>query len=180
MRDRIILRTLSNDVHQVARTHSMRANLSACCVLLVALTGCSGSVGNDEAIALANSTNIQRLSNLYFTYQTKNEWRGPVGEPEFKEFIRSYNPQKLARIGVDPQAADALFTSERDGEPFKIRYSVQGSAMGSSEPVVFESVGVDGKRQVGFLNMTQAEVDGAEYESLWAHGNQSANPPRER
>jgi hypothetical protein len=156
----------------------MRANLSACCVLLAVVTGCAESANNDKAIARANSTNIQRLSNLYFTYQTKNEWRGPAGEPEFKEFIRSYNQQKLARIGVDPQAADALFTSERDGEPFKIRYSVQGSAMGSSEPVVFESVGVDGKRQVGFLNMTQAEVDDAEYESLWANGTPSKDPTR--
>jgi hypothetical protein len=155
--------------------YSMRTVLSACCVLLAAFTGCAGSVNNDEAIARVNSTNIQRLSNLYFSYQTKNEWHGPVGEPEFKGFIRSYNPQKLARIGVDPQAVDALFTSERDGQPFKIRYSVQGSAMGSSEPVVFESVGVDGKRQVGFLNMTHAEFDPAEYESLWARGTPSTD-----
>lgn len=156
----------------------MRTRLSSCCVLLAALAGCGGSGNNDEAIARVNSANIQRLANLYFTYQTKNEWRGPADEAEFKGFIRSYNPQKLTRIGVDPQEIDALFTSERDGQPFKIRYSVKGSAMGSSEPVVFESVGVDGKRQIGLLNMTQTEVDAAEYESLWASGTPSTNPPR--
>ena len=40
--------------------------------------------------------------------------------------------------------------------------------MGSSEPVIFEAVGVDGKREVGFLNMTQREVDAAEYDQLFA------------
>jgi hypothetical protein len=158
----------------------MRAGLSSCSVLLAALTGCSGGVDHDEALARVNSTNIQRLANLYFTYQTQNEWRGPADEAAFKSFIRSYNPQKLTRIGVDANAIDSLFTSERDGRPFKIRYGVKGSAMGSSEPVIFESLGVDGTRQVGFLNMTQTLVDEAEYESLWTRGAPAANPSRAR
>ncbi len=151
--------------------------LSACPVLLA---GCSGGPDAEDALASANSNNIQRLANLYFTYQTKHEFRGPPDEAAFKEFIRTYNPQKLARIGVDPSAVDALFTSERDGQPYKIRYGVQGSIMGSSEPVVFESVGVDGQREVGFLNMTQREVDDAEYETLWSGKARSAAPQRER
>lgn len=147
----------------------------SCCVLLA---GCGGGVDIDEALARVNSTNAQRLANLYFTHHTKNEWRGPVDEAAFKSFIRSYNPKKLERIGVDPNAIDVLFTSERDGQPFKIRYSVKGSAMGSSEPVIFESLGVEGRRQVGFLNMTQREVDEAEYESLWAGDVQPTNARR--
>jgi hypothetical protein len=150
------------------------------CVLLAVLAGCARSVDNDEALAQVNSTNTQRLANLYFTYQTKNEWRGPVDEAAFKSFIRNYNPQKLTRIGVDPGAIDELFASERDGQPFKIRYAVMGSAMGSSEPVIFESLGVDGKRQVSFLNMTQREVDGAEYESLWSGRAKPTGTPRQR
>lgn len=149
-----------------------------CCALLAVFVGCGGGVDNDEALARVNSTNAQRLANLYFTYHTKNEWRGPVDEATFKSFIRSYNPQKLARIGVDPNSIDALFISERDSQPFKIRYSVKGSAMGSSEPVIFESLGVDGSRQVAFLNMTQREVDEAEYESLWTGKAQPTNAPR--
>ncbi len=153
---------------------------TSCCILLVAVAGCGGGVDGDHALAEVNSTNIQRLANLYFTYQTRNEWRGPADEAEFKRFIRGYNPQKLARIGVDPNAVDALFVSERDGQPLKIRYAVMGSAMGSAEPVVFESQGVDGGREVGFLNMTQREVADAEYESLWAKGAPAAAPARER
>ena len=108
------------------------------------LVGCSSRTDPDSAIASVNETNLQRLANLYFTYQSKHEWRGPANEAEFKSFLRKYNPAKLTRIGIDPNAIDGLFISERDGEPFKIRYGVVGSAMGCSEPVIFESTG-DGK-----------------------------------
>jgi hypothetical protein len=147
-------------------------------VLLASLVGC-GDADNATKLAEVNSTNIQRLANLYFTFQLANEFRGPADEAAFKAFIRSIDSEKLARVGVDPNAVDALFVSERDGQPFKIRYGVTGSAMGSSEPVIFESRGVDGKRQVGFLNMTQREVEQAEYESLWAGKAQPASAPRE-
>jgi hypothetical protein len=74
----------------------------------------------------------------------------------------------LANIGVDPAALDQLFVSGRDGEPFRVRYGVPGHILGSNAPVVFESSGVDGKRIVGFLNMTTQEVDNVEYERLWS------------
>ena len=72
-----------------------------------------------------------------------------------------------------------LFVSPRDNQPFKIRYGVQGSIMGSSEPVIFEATGVDGKREVGFLNMTEKEVDAAEYDALWAGKAAPATPSRQ-
>ena len=131
------------------------------------LTGCNGSIDPHAAIANANKTNIQRLANLYFSFQMKNNWLGPADEAEFKEFLREFSPKKLARIGVDPGQTEDLFISERDGQSFEIRFSVLGSAMGSSEPVIFESEGVDGKRQVGFLNMQLREVEAAEYDDLW-------------
>jgi hypothetical protein len=150
-----------------------------CCVLLASPVGCGGA-DNDTTLAEVNSTNIQRLANLYFTFQLANDFQGPADEAAFKGFIRGVDSQKLARVGVDPNAIDALFTSERDGEPFKIRYGVKGSAMGSSEPVIFEAVGVDGKRQVGFLNMTQREVDAAEFDLLFAGKGPPTSAPRER
>ncbi|WP_146451437.1 hypothetical protein [Bythopirellula polymerisocia] len=140
----------------------------SCLLILSLIPGCGRKLDVNEAIAKVNKNNIQRLANLYFTYQMKHDWQGPADEAGFKNFLRSYNPQKLTRIGIDPNAIDELFVNERDGEPFKIRYSVVGSAMGSSEPVIFESVGIDGNRMVGFLDMTQREVDEAEYENLWS------------
>ena len=138
------------------------------CLFEGLLIGCSSRTDPDSAIARVNTTNIQRLANLYFTFQSQHEWRGPAGEAEFKSFLHKYNPHKLSRIGVDPNALDKLFISERDELPFKIRYGVLGSAMGSSAPVIFESAGNGKRRFVGFLDMQQREVDDSEYDALWS------------
>jgi hypothetical protein len=153
--------------------HTMRMKSSVCnavAVLLVVCTlvGCGGSVNPSEAVAAANSNNIQRVTNLYLAYQTENDWVGPLDETKFKEFIRGLSPPTLTRIGVDPGKVDEVFISERDGQLFKIRYKVVGNMMGSTEPVVFESVGVSGNRMVGFLSMEQREVGNDEYEALLA------------
>lgn len=160
------------------------AHVAICFLAGGFLAGCGDSSDPNAAIAAVNQQNIQRLANLYFTYQMKHEWHGPPDEQAFKQFLRGYNPDKLTRIGIDPNNIDKLFVSERDGEPFKIRFGVLGSAMGSSEPVIFEAKGINGQRNVGFLNMVQREVDDAEYNDLWAgRMPPAANPrniPRER
>ncbi|MCA9239658.1 MAG: hypothetical protein KDA37_05650 [Planctomycetales bacterium] len=135
--------------------------------LVVAAPGCGGR-GPESELAALNQTNIQRVTNLYFAYQKKNRFQGPPNEAAFKEFVNGLDAQKLERIGVDPAGVENTFVSERDGKPFRIRYGVQGSAMGSQEPVVFEDAGVGDSRQVGFLNLTQRDVDPAEYEQLWS------------
>jgi hypothetical protein len=132
-----------------------------------------------DALAKANATNLQRLANLYLAYQTDNSWVGPPDEAKFKEFIRSIKPEVLQRVGVDPANVDAVFTGDRDGEPFKVRYGVKGSVMGSFEPVVFEATGVDGKRLVGFLDMTNREVEAAEYDDLFSGKVKAAGPVRQ-
>ena len=135
-------------------------------VMMTCFPGCSRDP--EDMLAAANDSNIQRLANLYLAYQSRNDWRGPSDEAEFKEFLNGWNPKKLTAIGVDPGAIDELFTSSRDDEPFKVRYGIPGHIMGSDAPVVFESTGVQGKRMVGFLNMTIREVGEAEYGQLWS------------
>jgi hypothetical protein len=159
-------------------TESRAVRFALCFSFLAAamLSGCSNGTDPENTLARVNETNLQRLANLYITFQSKHDWRGPKDEAEFKAFLRGYNPAKLERIGVDPNQLDALFVNERDGEPFKIRYGVPGTAMGSSEPVIFESTGDGSTRLVGFLNMQQREVDAAEYDALWAA---APAPPRD-
>lgn len=157
---------------------STRSVLLYGCLLSSTLVGCSSRTNPDAAIASVNTTNLQRLANLYFTYQSQHDWHGPADESDFKSFLRGYPEHMLTRIGIDPSNIDKLFISERDGQPFKIRYGVPGSSMGSSAPVVFEATG-DGKgRLVGFLDMQQREVDDSEYKSLWT-ATQSSAPRRE-
>jgi hypothetical protein len=156
----------------------MRVLAVGWCLVGALVVGCGGGDSGADAVRNANQTNMQRLANLYFSYQSRHDWAGPKDEAALKQFVAEFDPEKLALIGVDPGAVDALFVSERDGQPFKVRYGVRGSMMGSSEPVIFEATGVDGKRQVGFLNMTQRDVDAAEYDALWAGKGPAAEPQR--
>lgn len=138
-------------------------------VLIVAATVCVGCTSRNDpyaALARANASNIKRLANLYIIYQSKHDWFGPPSEEAFRDFIRSYNPKKLERIGVDPSATDDLFISERDGQPFTVLYGVRGSSRGSSDAVVFETVGVEGRRMVAYLDNYQEELDGAQCDAL--------------
>jgi hypothetical protein len=175
----LICGSIPYQVPSVPNTKLNRFVILCGCLLAGVLIGCSSRTDADSAIARVNGTNIQRLANLYFTFQSEHEWRGPADEAEFKSFLHKCDAHKLSRIGVDPNALDKLFISEGDGQPFKIRYGVLGSAMGSSAPVIFESAGDGKSRLVGFLNMQQREVDESEYDALWSAKPSNA-PHREK
>ncbi len=146
--------------------HHFARVLTGCCVMLIAsVSGCSRS-NPESTVAALNQSNVQRLTNLYFAYQKNHDFNGPKDEADFRQFVQGIGAEKLERIGVDAASIDNLFVSERDGQPFNIRYRVKGSIMGTQEPVVFESQGVDGMRMVGFLDMSQREVDPTEYDQL--------------
>lgn len=140
-----------------------------CAMLIATIVGC-GKADPASRLADLNKNNLQRVGNLYLAYQIEHDFYGPKDEGAFQEYIRGLNPKKLERIGVTPGDIDNLFVSERDGQPFKIRYKVRGSMMGCQEPVVFEAEGESGKRRVGFLDMTQREVEASEYEQLLSNG----------
>ena len=79
------------------------------CLFEGLLTGCSSRTDPDSAIARVNGTNIERLANLYFTFQSQHEWRGPADEAEFKSFLHKYNP--------DGSPAPLWQPWVRDGKP---------------------------------------------------------------
>jgi hypothetical protein len=148
--------------------------------MIAPLCGCVNATNPADALAAANSSNIQRLVNLYIAFQMQHNWRGPANEGEFKQFVQGVDPKKLERIGIDVTKIDNLFVNERDNQPFKIKCRVPGNMMGASDPVIFEAEGVDGKRLVGRLNMTQEETDAATYDQLWgAKPVKVAGPQRE-
>jgi hypothetical protein len=143
--------------------------------LLAGLAGCSGN-GVARQVAAMNTANIQRVANLYSAFQNYKGGRGPKDAGEFKTFVKAFDATKLAMMGVDPNKVDELFTSERDGKPFKIRYRV-GGGRGSVAAVAFEQDGQDGQKQVAFTGNSRVEaVDGTAYAQLWA-GRGEAQPP---
>jgi hypothetical protein len=146
----------------------------AVAVLLAGMIGCSNKVA--EQVAAMNTSNSQRLANMYSAYQNFRGGQGPTDESELKKFIQEYDPARLKMMGIDPDKLDALFTSERDHKPFKIRYKV-GGGRGSVAAVVFEQEGVGGKKQVAYTGNTKVEeVDDATYQQLLA-GKGSSQPP---
>ena len=143
--------------------------LLAACVILQ--SGCGPADSKDAIIGAAHPDNMARLVTLYTLYQSRNPgdgYMGPSDEEDFKEFVQGVDEKMLARIAVDKSSLDDVFMGDRDGEPYKIRYGVQGSARGCAEAAIFESVGVDGKRMVGFLNTVKKEVDSSEYDQLFS------------
>lgn len=139
-------------------------------VAMLGFTACGPANPAADAVANSNKSNLQRLVNLYTLHQSKNKYAGPADEAEFKEFIKATDPRRLKQMGVDPDAVDELFVSERDGEKFKIRWGIMSGVHGCSEAAVFEATGKNGNRQVGFLNMLQKEVGAADYDTLMAGG----------
>jgi hypothetical protein len=66
---------------------------------------------------------------------------------------------------VDRNNIEGLFKSERDGEPFHVRYGL-GGGPSTVFPVVFEQTGQNGKRLVSFTNGSVEETDEARYRQL--------------
>ena len=136
------------------------------CVVCCSLLGCGGGFDSQGALQKINATNAQRLSNLYWQYQNEHMGAGPKDEAEFRTYISNMNPRILTRVDIDPNSLDQLFTSERDSQPFTIRYAVKAGSPNDSQPIVFEQEGVDGSRVVAFTGSKVKEVDEAEYQQL--------------
>jgi hypothetical protein len=143
--------------------------LLSCSVLIM---GCSS---HDPAsrIGEMNDMRIKQLANLYMAHQTRNGSNGPKDEAAFREFIQKKMPaHRLEMMRVDPAKIDELFVSDRDGQPFVIRYGQSGGVM-SKTPVVFEKEGKDGTLQVAFTNGQVEEVDSTRYQELLQGGKQA-------
>jgi len=119
-------------------------------------SGCARDKSPESIMAAKNSRNIEKLTTLYWAFQQDNNWRGPEDEATFKSWILNYPPRKLKRIGIDPTNTTEIFVNERDGEPFKIRYGVEGRMTGSNEP--------------RFLSNVEREVNDEDYIGLWERG----------
>lgn len=137
-------------------------------MLLVAIVPYGGCAENGpaNAVTAANDTNVKRLSNLYQSFASLNGWHGPKDEAEFRKFIQEFPAHRLQLLGVDPARLDVLFVSERDGQPFRIKYGAS-SGLGAVIAIVSEEQGVDGARAVGFTNGSVQSVDEAKYRQLF-------------
>lgn len=147
----------------LSEVSSRLVGVAGCLFLLAVCLGCGG--GNPvPSLADVNNTNMKKLRGAYGLYQLKHGLVGPKNEEEFKNYLKvdAGAKVKLGRMGVTPETVDDIFISERDGQPFKVRYGLKGL---SDHAIVFEAEGVDGKRFVSFIE--PRELDALEYERLW-------------
>ena len=133
----------------------------AAVMLIASSIGCGSGDMVGAAVDAANKNNVARVANVYGMFQVrnaKNGYMGPKDEAELKEFMRDpANSETIEKMGIED--VDAVFISERDDEPIKIRWGVQGSSRGCYEAVAFETTGTDSGRLVGSCNGTQEEID---------------------
>ena len=147
------------------RERTWKRSVPASGLVLLCLTSLVIGCGRSEpSVADVNNTNIKRLRGAYGMFLIAHGLKGPQSEEELKEFLRTDKGAltKLERMGLAVDDIDAIFVSERDGKPFKVRYGLEGIG---DHPMVFESEGVDGRRLIAFV--VPREVDDAEYEALW-------------
>jgi hypothetical protein len=134
---------------------------------LCLFSGCS-SDNVASVVAAKNSSNIKRVRNLYDAYM-QTHGKGPADEAHLKDFVsKEMSPMTLKLMTIEPGKVDELFTSERDGKPFKIKPGLSWGGPGSANPaVIFEAEGRGGIRQVAFGFGNVEDVDAAKYKALW-------------
>ena len=144
--------------------------LLICCAGLSVLLATGCGLNSGPSLADFNDNNIKKLRGAYGMYLVAHNLQGPKSEQDFKEFLTT-SPSAIARMakmGVSEDKILDIFISERDGQPFKVRYGLQGLA---DYPIIFEAEGVDNKRFVAFS--TPRELGPEEYEAAWSGGSDS-------
>jgi len=144
--------------------------------ILLLLVGCTSSDEIARTVQAKNDSHIKQSANLYYGYQRTHGWRGPSDESTLKQFTQTaLDPKKLVNMTITCDNLDDIFVSERDHEPFRVKYSLEGNPSVASA-VVFEDKGIGGQRQVAFSSGTVQVVTDDEYQKLWDEkGNQKSS-----
>jgi hypothetical protein len=130
---------------------------------LVFIAGCGGS----DALNSPTAQRLRALANMYLNYAAARGG-GPDSEQTFKKYVRSADRIVLDMNGIDPNAIDTLFVSERDQQPFVVNYGVAITRIsGTSAPLVaYEKTGKNGMRLVAYANTKVEHVNEAKLQEL--------------
>jgi hypothetical protein len=133
-------------------------------VTLGALSGC----GTSDELASPTAVRMRALANFYLDYAVPKNGKGPAGEQAFKKHIRGLPDFLLRQNGVEPDAVDAMFVSDRDGEPLVVNYGLTiGHISGKSGvAVAHEKTGKNGKLLVVLSNCKVELADEARLQEL--------------
>ncbi len=137
-----------------------RRNLASF-VAVVALGAWAGCSPADKAAQQKETSHLRVLAH-YYTRSISALGHRPANEQELKDYISKAGQEALQRLNIP--SVDALFTSERDGQPFVVLYGPPPKGVG--DIVAYEKTGVEGKRQVADSLGSIREVDEAGFREL--------------
>jgi hypothetical protein len=139
--------------------------------LLLSLAGCGKQTGEVSPV----QSNLGWLGSQYGMFVSSHRGRPPKNDEEFRKYIeKTATPQELDRLKA--KSVDELFTSPRDGKPFKmVTYAkLPGLTKGQPPPappvVLYEEAGQGGKFAVAYLGGNTQTVDQATLRSLLPTG----------
>jgi len=135
---------------------------------LVWVAGCGSGVDVAKHVEAKNKSNLQKVANSLFLFQARTG-KACKSEEELCNFIATNSriEENLELMKIDKSSFPDYLIGQRDGEPFYVRYGATIPSSGPGVPLVFESVGVDGGRQVGWSDARVTELsDKKEYEKL--------------
>jgi len=136
--------------------------LAAVVAMTASAAGCSN--GPSKPAPLEGS-NLGRLAMLYTIYMQNNK-KPLTNEQELITYAKTLNPAGVKSLGVDVTQVEQYLTSPRDGKPYRIIFKVQGGDPANPPVVAYEQVGVNGKREVGYMFGKVEEVDEARFKQL--------------
>jgi hypothetical protein len=133
---------------------------------LVLVAGCGGST--ETAIPPAESY-VKELTIIYGGYTSARGGKRPTTQDEFKAYV-----VKTLSAGHDkktPEEIEQLLKSPRDNQPYKfVLGGSDAGAMGQQSPVLYEAVGVEGKRVVGYSLGKIELLDEAQFKTVIPEG----------
>lgn len=127
--------------------------------------------------------NGRRLVTMYARFmespsqpvQGPNDFKGPADEQQLRDFIATMPAEALREMGISGADSEELFKSERDGQPFRIRYGIKGG-LSKVYAVLCESRGVNGKIKVYRSNGSSTEVAAGDIEEYMAGDRDEQTP----
>ncbi len=133
-------------------------------ISLSAVAGC----GSSDELSSPTAVRMRALANFYLDYAIPKSGKGPAGEQVFKKHIRGLPDFLLRQNGVEPDAVDALFVSERDSEPLVVNYGLTIAHISgkSGVAIAHEKTGKNGKRLVVLSNCKVELADEARLQEL--------------
>jgi hypothetical protein len=130
-----------------------------CCVIHLAVAwGCGG--GTQETAG--TQSHLAIIAKAYSRYLGANQGRLPRDQRQLKEFISS-NRESYLKDGSD---LDALFTSERDHQPYILLFGPAGEKQAATGVIGYEKLGVGGRRLVAYRFGSVEEVDVTRFQEL--------------